>query len=136
MYVSDSRKYNYSNGTPHFKTFFCVYIRFATEEIIMESTSVTKKCVECKHYVQHYIRSGTAFRAACCGHCACKERNSKLQNKFHIPDIGSCELWEPVEIDSETSGAQIEKTLFEIAQKLNDIANILLLDKQNKNPSE
>ncbi len=100
----------------------------------MESTK--QKCVECKHYVQHYIKSGTAFRAACCGHCTCKERNSKQQNKYRLPDIGSCELWEPVDSDSETGRVQIERALSDIANKLNDIANILQLDMESKNPSE
>ena len=34
----------------------------------------TERCLDCQHFVQHYVKGYSAYFPAACGHCVCPER--------------------------------------------------------------
>lgn len=89
-----------------------------------------KNCENCIYFYQHYYRSknGRFHKVYNDGNCI-NDKLNKTAFKKIISKCLSCEFWEPAEKQSDEKREHIFKVLSDINYKLNEIASILLDDK-------
>ena len=90
-----------------------------------------KTCENCKYFLQHYVRSYAIYHKVCCGHCTHhdlprKERSARDCSKIYR----ACSLWESNEPLKAERREYITDVLYNMAQRVEDIAVILKDDME------
>lgn len=80
-------------------------------------------CNNCRYFLQHYIKDNTVYRVIFCGHCI--NRNLNPQNKKKRPFNVACEFWETIEIKKAERENAIKDILRSMAQRIEEITDIL-----------
>ena len=95
---------------------------------LMENTTINQRCNNCKYFRQHYAISFSSFHTVCCGHCTNKELTPKEKRSF--PFAHGCNMWESNEEEKARMAKSMEHSVEEMAERLNQILQILKLDRQ------
>ena len=82
-----------------------------------------KSCKNCRYYSQHYSIQGTRYNTVCCGHCMNRDNKKRHCKKADPYEV--CEYWESVEIQKEERKRSIKETLEFMAERLDEMAEIL-----------
>lgn len=94
----------------------------------MENTEdIKKSCINCRHYVEHYIWDKYRFRQTACGHCAVNPQTKKFLKS--MPLKHGCDKWENGEIKIAEREERIEKELRYTVKQINRI--IKYFEKEN-----
>lgn len=80
-------------------------------------------CVNCKYYLQHYVKGNSVFRAIACGHCI--HRDLARRAKRNVPFISDCEYWESIELQVAERRDKTVEILRDVCNHLEQIAQIL-----------
>ncbi len=82
-------------------------------------------CVNCKYFIQHYVKLKYKFRKIECGHCI-NNFMKKSEKAKTIKTMGFCAFWEYNDIADKD--CDIEKVLIETAENLRKIERFLHSD--------
>lgn len=90
---------------------------------------IANDCEHCAYCAKHYFNIGGTFRYANCMHCIntnmyAREKASRIKDKV------KCEYWQPEQIQIDKRRNNIEMLLTDIAQKLQDVTQILKEDNK------
>ncbi len=83
-----------------------------------------RNCKNCKFYIKHFANYNGYYYDLLSGHCINNKLDLKESNK-RIAKSAPCELWQPMEIQIAERRENIKDTLRIMAQKLDEIAQIL-----------
>ena len=79
-----------------------------------------KKCENCAHYIQHYVKSKTRFRSIAHGHCG-----KPMANGRYRYTAKPCEMWEDFEMRTDDRVSHIKNTLRRMAKQINEFLEVL-----------
>lgn len=84
-------------------------------------------CLDCRHYVEHYIRNNSfEFKSLGRGHCRERRYSAKLENS--IPEVKNCKYYEKRDEDSFN-----ERIATRIKSLFTGISNMInFLEENNK----
>lgn len=57
---------------------------------------IKDECGDCKHFIQHYVKSNSDYEEICCGSCW---RSGKLIIAIHFSDV--CRFFEPRDVNDK-----------------------------------
>lgn len=88
-----------------------------------------ERCESCKHFLQHYIFSGSTFKRTSFGHCINRKLNgSKVKNRYVLRE--NCEFWESDEGLKAERKESVKSVLADMVTHLAEIADFLRDDKE------
>ncbi len=87
-----------------------------------------KNCQNCLYYRAHYVIIATRFQPID-GHCVNSALNAK-QKRTHYATHESCGYWEPDDDCKTKRNKRIEAAICDMEKHLNDIKQILEIDKR------
>lgn len=93
----------------------------------MENKEKNHDCTTCKYFYQHYVISNTQIIQTLCGHCVNIKLMRKQRNNFNM--FKGCEFWESNDVSKAEAQENIIKTLRRMEKHLNEMKQILKLDK-------
>ena len=86
-----------------------------------------RTCFNCRFFVKHYTnRDGYFCVVKGCGHCI--NRNNFSHKKWRVSNVSCCEFWESDKILIDERRIKITETLLSMAQRLEEISQILKED--------
>lgn len=87
-----------------------------------------KLCINCKHFLRHYVNAKGNFITTNCGHC--RKRLISL-NRFGkmIEDAKACELWESGGALKDKRKNRVQSEIARLANLLEDYVQLLKLDE-------
>ena len=91
----------------------------------MENNEINNNCIQCAYCVKHYANlRGTYYLVNGCIHCINENLSVRESNK-RIKNIVKCNFWQPRQIQAIQRRNSIIELLYDIANKLTDVAQIL-----------
>ena len=86
----------------------------------------TKRCKNCKYFIQYYIKTSISFKSTNRGHCIFTNRL-----KIKSATLDCCDNWTAREIDIDGNKQNVLSVLNKMHQQLDDMLLYLSYDEEN-----